>query len=91
MVFKKKETSTQPSTTVNKTDKKTIKTKSGKKLKLNFGPYIARIQKRADSKTRLSLKAIQSIDGMITNLLQEFSEIIGELNRKTKKHGSVEP
>merc|ERR1711956_20951 len=55
-----------------------------KKQKTTYGPYIARIQKRADSKTRLSLKALQTIDSMVSHLVQDVSSIIGELNRKTK-------
>ena len=61
------------------------KKKTGKKVKLNFGTYIHRLQKKADSKTRLSMKALGTIDHMVTNLVTEMAVIIGELNRKTKK------
>ena len=65
-----------------KLEKKT----SGKKVKTNFGRYIAKIQKKADSKIHISVKAIQTIDGMVTELVNSISEIIGELHRKNKKN-----
>merc|ERR1712243_428285 len=58
--------------------------KSTKKFKTNFGIYISRIQKKADTKVRISVKALQTVDGMITNLIEDFGTIIGELKRKTK-------
>merc|ERR1712029_348738 len=73
----KSRTQTQPASTSNNK-------KAGKKIKTNFGVYISRIQKKADSKVRISVKALQTVDGMITNLIEEFGTIIGELKRKTK-------
>ena len=64
---------------------KTKKKTSSKKVKLNFGIYLHRLQKKTDSKTRLSMKALTTVDGMLTQLVNEMSTVIGELNRKTKK------
>merc|ERR1719300_2164291 len=69
---KKTQTQTQPTTK-----------KSRSKIKTNLGVYINRVQRKADSKVRLSKTALQTIDGMITNLIEEFGTIIAELNRKT--------
>ena len=71
---------------VKKTQTQTTSTKkSGKKIKTNFGTYIVRVQKKADAKVRISKTALQTVDGMITNLIEEFGTIIAELKRKTKK------
>merc|ERR1711972_1262033 len=71
---------------VKKTQTQTTSTKnSGKKIKTNFGTYIVRVQKKADAKVRISKTALQTVDGMISNLIEEFGTIIAELKRKTKK------
>ena len=83
MVFKKKEASTQTTNKDIKEDTKKPRTK--KKAKHPFLKYIALMQKRSDSKVRISTKAAITMEGMLIDLLSSFSDIIGELNRKNKK------
>merc|ERR1711963_63277 len=71
--------------TSQKDTEKKVKKVSSKKLKLHFGAYIPRIQKKVDSSTRLSLKALVTMDGITNEVMLKLSEIMSELVRKVGK------
>merc|ERR1711942_118381 len=59
--------------------------KSSKKNKFKLATYVARLQKRAEGNVRISTKALQTMEGMLTNLIEDVAQIIGEVTRKDKK------
>merc|ERR1712048_547009 len=70
---------------IKKTQKDSTK-RSSKKNKFKLATYVARLQKRAEGNVRISTKALQTMEGMLTNLIEDVAQIIGEVTRKDKKN-----
>merc|ERR1719342_384791 len=59
--------------------------RSSKKNKFKLATYVARLQERAEGNVRISTKALQTMEGMLTNLIEDVASCIGEVTRKDKK------
>merc|ERR1719219_325532 len=58
--------------------------KRKKNASLEMGVYIARLHKKTDNKTRLSMKSLVTINEMVLGFLRDLSRVMRELKQKTK-------